>query len=239
MGVFINKNAIWLIFTVIVFVKIFLLYPISRGLLNLNDAFDYWKMANQIFHGSLDIAQNHKYPPLYPIILSPVFLFGPLKSLQHISIINAIISSTTVFPLYLLTRKYLQRSVSLIFVILCVTFPFHIVYPGIPYSENLYYPLFYWVLYFGISNSKSLKLAKVWDALFAITLTALWLTRYMTLTLIPIFLVIWYLKPESGNFDYVMHFTKTKITKLILIMFFMISIYSIMDSSRDKCRDRY
>jgi hypothetical protein len=226
-GKFIDKNAIWLIFIAIVFIKVIILYPISRGLFNLNDAFDYWKMADQIFHGSLDIAQYHKYPPLYPMLLSPVFLFGPIYSLQNISLINSIISSTAIFPLYLLARKHLPRWVGLIMVLLFATYPFHIVFPGIPYSENLYYPLFYWVLYFALTNTRKTMLNWVWDALFAITLTALWLTRYMTLALIPVFLVIWLLKPDNGNSNTGLHFTKSKLIKLFLISLFIITVFGI------------
>ncbi len=226
-GKFINKNAIWLIFIAVVFIKVILLYPISRGLLNLNDAFDYWRMANQIFHGSLDIAQNHKYPPLYPMLLSPVFLFGSINSLQNISLINSIISSTSIFPLYLLARRHLPRWISLIMVLLFATYPFHIVFPGIPYSENLYFPIFYWVLYFAINNPRKKTLHRIWNVLFAVSLTALWLTRYMTIALIPIFLVIWILKPEYGNINTGLNFTKSKLIKLLLISLFMITIFGI------------
>ena len=165
----------------------------------LGDGYDYWVMANQIFHGVLNVALNHKYPPLNPIVLSPIFLFGVRNFLLHAAIFKFDHFIHSNISALLVGKTILDKKFSLLFVLTCAVYPFHIVYPVILYSENLYTPLFFWAVYFSFSNPGNKRNVWLWDVLFAISLAALWLTRYMTMPLIPVFMLIWWMKPEHGN----------------------------------------
>lgn len=226
-GNFLIKYGVILIFLALLVVKLILLVPITRGLVVLNDTYLYWKMANQIFHGYLDIINYHHYPPLYPIILSPVFMFGVKNSLQHITILNSEISSTAIFPLYLLARQFLDKRISLLFVLICAVFPFHIVYPEIIFSENLFYPLFFWAMYFAYINPPNNRTKWLVDILFAFSLVALVLTRYMSIPLIPIYMFIWWIKPENGMNRLHFAITRAKLIKLGVIIAVFFGIYGI------------
>jgi hypothetical protein len=225
--IFCYRNLLWIIFIILVSVKIIILVPITRGLLVMNDTYIYWVMANQIFHGVLNVNQFHHYPPLYPAILSPIFLLGIRDTLQHFTVLNSVISSTAIFPLYLLARQYLERKWSLIFIVLCAAFPFHIVYPEILFSENLFYPLFFWAVYFSLATPGNPR--KIWlcDFLFAGTMAAMWLTRYMTLPLIPIFLLVWWIKPDQENVMIQIRPTRGKLIRLSVIAAVIVIAYAL------------
>jgi hypothetical protein len=227
LGGFIFRHALWILFVLLVVVKIILLAPITRGLIMLNDSYDYWVMANQIFHGVLNVSLNHRYPPLNSAVLSSIFLFGVRNSLQHAEILNSIISSTAIFPLYLIARQFLDKKISLFFVLTCAVYPFHIVYPGLLYSENLYYPLFFWAVFFSFSCPGNRRLIWLWDILYAVTLSALWLTRYMTMPLIPVFLFIWWMKPEQENSQIQFKPSKHKLKRLLIISAIVLSLFGI------------
>lgn len=226
-GDWIFRNAVWIAFLILIIVKIILLVPLVHGILMLNDAYEYWTMANQIFHRALDIGLNHKYPPLYPAILSVVFLFGERYSLQHAAIMNVIISSSVVFPLYLLARQVLDETKSVLFIIVCALFPFHVAYPAILYSENLYYPLFFWTVYFAFSSPHIKRRTWLWDVFFALSLAALWLTRYMTLLLLPAFLIIWWIKPRLVEFHGEYLAQKNKWLRLAGIIVITLGLFSL------------
>ncbi len=113
-GSFIYRHALLIIFCLLIFIKLILLVPVTRGLLVLRDTYVYWLMAKQILYGSLDVAQFHHYPPFFSIILSPVLQFGLRDSLRNMTIFNVVISSTAIFPLYLIAREFLTKKFSLI-----------------------------------------------------------------------------------------------------------------------------
>ena len=215
---FANRHALLIIFIVLVGIKILLLIPIVRGLLVLRDTYLYWVMAKQILYGSLDVAQFHHYPPLFSIILSPVLQFGLRDSLRNMTIFNVVLSSTAIFPLYLIAREFLTKKFSLLFVLVCASFPFHIVYPAILFSENLYYPLFFWTVYFALSYPKSYKQTWLWDALLGLSLAAMWLTRYMTWPLIPIFILVWWLKNKDNAYNLQFKPYREKNLRLLMIL---------------------
>jgi hypothetical protein len=229
-----RKTGIWWltgIYLGSVFLKILFITPIVHNLVFNYDSFQYWSMAARLFNGSFSIVDYNHYPPLYPLLISPVFLFGELHSLANISIINAIISSSAIFPVYLLSREFLTRRYSIGLALLCAIFPFQMVYPSLLASENLAYPLFFWAAYFTFSAAPSHRWRIVWDTLTAISIGALWLTRYQTLVMIPVFLLTWWLKPVAGNAEVSLRPTREKIIRLIAICFgigFMFSPWAFL-----------
>ncbi len=183
-------------------------------------------MASHIFYGTFQIADFNHYPPLYPILISLSFLFNAERSLTTISIINALISSTSIFPIYLISRQFFGQKFSLAFTLLSAVFPFHLVYPSILASENLAYPLFFWAAYFSFTSPSEKKYTLTWDLLTALSIGLLWLTRYQTLVLIPVFLLPWWLKLDSTSMRINLQPNRMKIFRLILIISVIITVYS-------------
>jgi hypothetical protein len=226
-GSFVYRYALLLIFGLLVCIKLAFLVPISRGLLVLNDTYLYWMMAKQILEGSLDVSQYNHYPPLFSIVISPILQFGLRDSLRNLTIFNVLISSTAIFPLYLIAREFLDKKISLLLTLACAAFPFHIVYPAILFSENFYYPLFFWGFYFTVSYPKRNKLTWLWDVLLGVSLAAMWLTRYMTWPLIPVFLMVWWLKNKNNINDLQFRPNREKILRLVVILTIIIALNGI------------
>lgn len=183
----------FLIFTVI---KIIFLSPLIHNLTFKFDESQYWLMAETISHGQFVITAYNHYPPLYPIAISPAFISGVENSLRSISIINSIFTSTSIFPIYLLARQFLSRKQSLAISFVSLLFPFHVVYPTLVLSENVSFPVFLWCLYFLFSRPKNFRHYVLWNILAGISIGLLWLTRYQTLAVIPVFLFGWWIKHE-------------------------------------------
>ena len=118
---------------------------------------------------------------LYPLIISPAFLFSsdPLIQIRIIGIINCLIMSSVVFPVTLLTRKLTSKAAVLALVLTAtVTLP-DLVNTAMFMSEVLYLPLSIWLLYFfsrAMSEEKRFK-RQILFALFGFVSYLLYLTK--------------------------------------------------------------
>ena len=119
---------------------------------NLVDGFIYMKMAGSFFQsGSFQIygEPTHQYPPLYPILISPAYIFNDtILIFRTIKILSVLYSTLILFPAYLIAREFLDSKKSIItaIVISClagvVIWVFNIV------SECIFYTLFLTSVYF-------------------------------------------------------------------------------------------
>ncbi len=214
------------IYLAMIILKVVFISPLVHSLVVYFDSYQYWLMAFRIYQGTFNIAELNHYPPLYPLMISVSFLFGLGKSLTTISIINAILSSTSIFPIYLLAKQFFDQKFSVIFAIVSAVFPFHLVYPSLLASENLAYPLFFWAAYFSFSNPENERNNLIWDFLAAIAIGLLWLTRYQTLVLIPVFLISWWLKPDSKNSGIYLLPHPKKVYRLFLVAGVILLVFS-------------
>lgn len=88
---------------------------------------------------------------LYSIFLMPAFFFENREMQQHIiSLINSILITSCLFPIYFLAKLFLKQKKSIIAVLL-----FSLIIPDLTYSvtfmaENLYLPIALWLFYFYI-----------------------------------------------------------------------------------------
>lgn len=214
------------LFFVLVVFKVLVISPLVHSLVFYFDSYQYWLMASHLFHGTFQISDFNHYPPLYPILISLSFLFNVERSLTTISIINALISSSSVFPIYLLTRKFFDKKISLAFTLLSAVFPFHLVYPSILASENLAYPLFFWAAYFSFTQPDDKRWTVIWDLLTGLSIGLLWLTRYQTLVLIPVFVLTWWLTSGSTSAGKSPLPDKKKIIRFVFVVAVIFAVYS-------------
>jgi hypothetical protein len=85
----------------------------------------------------------HTYPPLYPVLLVPALLLdGMRSSYVAMKFTNALVLSTLVAPVWVLSREFLDEKESAIFTLVSVLTPWSLVYPSYILSENLFIPLF-------------------------------------------------------------------------------------------------
>lgn len=111
-----------------------------------SDEYSYIKMAQSFFEeGTLKINEifSHTHPPLYPITISPAFIFENNRSSYFfIKIINAVISSLIIFPMFYLSKKVVSEKDAFALSTLVVIMPFSFGFSPLVLSENLFYPLF-------------------------------------------------------------------------------------------------
>ena len=122
-----------------------------------SDELYYQKLAQSIGRlGHLGLFNEHglSVPPLYSLVLAPIYALGASGSAAYawIKIVNAILMSLSVIPIYNIARFVLPRRSSLVVAGLSALAPL-MYYTALAMSENLAYPLF---------------LASVWAMLVAV-----------------------------------------------------------------------
>ncbi len=170
----------------------------SYGPLGRGDEMTYFDMADSFYRGFFSVAQSHHYPPLYPLSIMPALVFKSW-TFDGIKLLNALYSSSIIFPVYFIARRFMDAPKSLAAAFLSCLIPYHLVFPRRILSENLFFPLFLWTMAitYSVPHSKAHRLH--WDVLNGVMIAALYLTRYITLATIPFFLLAWWVKPFAGE----------------------------------------
>jgi hypothetical protein len=167
--------------------------PVGRG-----DEMTYFDMADSFYRGFFSIAQSHHYPPLYPLSILVALVFKNW-TFDGIKLLNAIYSSSIIFPVYFIARRFMDAPKSLAAVFLSCLIPYHLVFPRRIVSENLFFPLFLWTMFITFVIPKNNKFRLSWDLLNGVMIAILYLTRYITLAVIPFFILSWWVKPFNGE----------------------------------------
>ena len=110
------------------------------------DELGYEQMARSFAHtGHFAIfgKSGLAYSPLYPIVLSPIYALtsSPHFAYEWVKVVNAVLMSLSVFPVYAIARFVLTRRQSLAVAALALVAPL-VTYSALEVSENLAYPLF-------------------------------------------------------------------------------------------------
>ena len=193
-------NLVLILFTIFLIIKVVFIIPDIHGFFRGQGESNYYRMAEALsradFLGFLK-KEVPVAPFLYPISLMPAFSFA-YKTFDAIKWINSLWAASSIFPIYLICRNFLSSKGSAACVVIAMLVPFQFLMPTRVLSENLFFPLFFWVLLLtGASPSKHGGRI-VWDMLLGILLGLMYLTRYITLALIPFLFLAWWLKPFSG-----------------------------------------
>ena len=191
-----ETGILWLIFAVSVTLKLMFVTPSAYGPVG-GDEMEYFSLAYYLGQGNVFRAVDPiHYPLLYPALLVPTIPFG-IYTYDLIKILNVLLSSSIVFPIYLIARQHMDARQSTWIAAASCLIPFHLVFPNRIQSENLYFPLFYWVIFTLLSAPKNDRQRVYWDILSGLLVGALYLTRYITLAILPVFLLGWWLKPQQ------------------------------------------
>lgn len=170
----------------------------SYGPVGAMDEMSYFYYSESFYMGNTYDAFDFRYPPLYPISIIPAFSFNGF-AYDGILLINSLLLSTIVFPIYFISRQILDHKKSLLIALISCLVSFNLVFPARIASENLYFPLFFWALLVAVVNPKNHRFRIYWDITLGILLSALYLTRFITLAAIPFFIITWWLKPFDGD----------------------------------------
>ncbi len=184
-----------IVFIVLILIKIaiafFVLSPSTFA-----DDYHYMKMARSFFYEgkfTVDGRASYLYPPLYPIIISISYIFKNMEVIYFIfKIINAILSSFIIFPAWLIAKEFFDNKKSFLIASLVGIIPPFFVFSSYVLSENLFFPLFLFTIYFIYRsfNDNGIK----WDVLAGIFLGLSYLTRILALSLIPTIVIILLIK---------------------------------------------
>jgi len=117
-----------------------------------SDEYLYAKTARDLFYSfsfnSYDIGLRH-YPPLYPILLSITYFFKNMNIIYPaMKILNAIVSSLIIFPSWLLAKEFMSKRKAFYISLMISILPSNFSFSEYLMSENLFYPLFLFSIYF-------------------------------------------------------------------------------------------
>jgi len=132
-----------------------------------------------------------EYPPLYPMLLAPAFWFFG-DSLKSLIALNVVYSSLTVVPIFALARMVLPRRHALAATLVTCLLPWNYVMPRTLLSENIYTALLLSAGLFALWAPRRARWA--WDGGFGLLLGLLYLARYISLPLIPVLLIVWWMR---------------------------------------------
>lgn len=219
-----DLNIPTLIFTAMVIVKLLFITSTAYGP-SISDEKEYYDLTFYLDQGNLfQIKDAFHSPFLYAVALLPAMPFSQY-TFDVIKLINVLLSSSAVFPIYFLARRFIDPKKAAAMTILCCLMPFHLVIPRRIQSENLYYPLFMWSVLFVFSDPKDEHHQTIWDILNGISLGALYLTRYITLAALPAFFLAWWVKRLPGHFNF------KKISKQVLLQFVFLTSTAVLTFS--------
>jgi len=94
------------------------------------------------------------YQPLYPILISITTFFKTETAFILVKLLNSFLSTSIIFPMYLLSREFMNKKESFLISLLSVFIPESFVYSYSIMSENLFYPLFLFSIYFFYKSMK-------------------------------------------------------------------------------------
>jgi hypothetical protein len=196
---FFSKYYIFILIITHILVKSVLIIPNAFALVFPVDAIQYFTLAKQFSQGYPDFVSYHHYPPLYSIALAPAFLLNLKEAIKTIAVINILLSSSSLIPIYLISRNYLNHSVASLITTVSALFPYQLVYPFFPASENLYYPLFFWIILILIRNPKPDRFRCFNSFILGLFIGFGYLTRFQTLPLLPVYIFCYWLKPGQTH----------------------------------------
>lgn len=112
-----------------------------------SDSTLYARQASALFRQGLAALQGpaQDYTILYPLLVAPAFALPDRGQAHQLAlVVNALVSTSALFPLYWIARRMLPRGVSFVLTGFVAFLPATFVSSLALSSENLFVPLFWW-----------------------------------------------------------------------------------------------
>lgn len=151
----------------------------------------YASSANTFFHSLKFVIGgefNSHTLPLYSVVISPAYYFQDMdNTFTAIKLINSLVMSSAIFPIFLLARRFLSFRPAFIAAIFSVIigpmfYTFRIM------SENLHYPLIMWIFY--LSHMSFLKEDKCINIILGIIFGLSLLNKLSSLIILLCYIVM-------------------------------------------------
>ena len=206
-------NQLFIFYLAIVLLKILLSLLIPSPSI-FSDDYVYIKLARSFFfdfnftiHGvAVDV-----YPPLYPMLLSISYLFKDMTIIYPLmKVINALVSSLIIIPAFLLSKEFFNEKKSLIIALFISFIPSNFSFSPYIMSENLFYPLSLFTLYFIYKSF--LENGYKYNVLAGVFLALSYLTRTIAINIVGALVV-----------SYVILFFIGKINRSLIVKKFFVS----------------
>jgi len=237
-----KKNLIFLVVFLILLklgISFFIQVPLGFA-----DSFYYFEEAKSFFDNPslASIATSGTYPPFYPMLISPAFIFSDMNLVFFfIKLIGIILSSLVIIPAYLISKEFFNEKKSIMISLIISIIPDAFIFSFYAFSENIIFTLFLFTVYFLLKSFTEKKIK--WEILSGIFIGLCILTRIISIFLLPVifFLILIYLFRENKK----MLFLRNKlllllallatllpwiITKIILNGFSLIGIFGYTNS---------
>ncbi len=188
-------------FVILVIIKVYISLLFSSPF-NFGDEAIYEIQARSIFNNNFQAQSG--YPIGYPLVLSIAYHLSSEKLVIYhlILIINSLLVTSIVFPIFFILRKYCDILYSIVGAIVISCLPEINVYSFMLMSENLFIPLFYFALWFLLEAIESDK--KHWQMFAGFSIVALFFIRNtgiaMILGLIFLFFVFSIFETKNKTF---------------------------------------
>lgn len=158
---------------------------------NLVDGFVYTKMGYSLVeykNFSIYGMPTSKYPPLYPISISPAFFFdSALTNIRIVKIFSAFFSSLIIFPVFFITKEFLNKKKSIVIACVISLMAGSIIWVFNVVSECLFYTLFLIAIFFIYKSS--FEKGNKFKVLSGLIIGLCFLTRYTTIILFPTIII--------------------------------------------------
>lgn len=198
----------FIIFTTIKILTRF--YVSSPHYLN-SDEMVYLLMMENPF--KYQISNQFHYQLLYPVVLSVFRDANPVINFSIARIANAVLSTSIIFPVFYLSKRFLRGELALAISILAVLSPisFHFSYHVM--AENLFLPLAIWCVYLIVTKERPF--------LTGISLFLLCMTKISGMSLVLGYIIFIFIKWIQGN-DVRIHLRAVTVSGVLLSVYFLI-----------------
>ncbi len=174
------KSTKWLLWMY----GILVLFKVAMGFLinsptMFGDEFWYSQMARSFLkYGKFLIwgYTSDEYMPLYPMILSLAYIFKDTSKIYlAMKIINALISSLVIIPVYLINSEFMNRKKALLITMVIAVMPVLLTFSPYILTENLFPTLFLFAVYFTYKSFTNINMK--WDFLAGLFIGLSFLTK--------------------------------------------------------------
>jgi len=192
-----------------VIIKLFTVLPFNGPIVLLDE---YLYLKNAFALSELSYATPH-YPPLYSLFLAPASFFGD-NFYVAMKILNVVISSAIIFPVWFLSKKLFDHHSFIVAIIISILNPYQSSGSQLLMSEIFFYPLYIFTIY---SFARMLAFQDTkWYILSAILVASCLLTRYISLVMLPCMFFVYLLDAYSKGFTSL--FSRKTVVKTVIFL---------------------
>ena len=227
-----GKKSLLLVFIVVLLLKLVAIWFFVDAPSAFSDEYSYIKMARSFYYDqefTIHGIEMHRYPPLYPIVMSIAYIFGDMEHVYMLmKIINAILGALVVIPIFLLSKEFFKKEIAIRIAFLGGILPGIFLMTPFILSENLFYPLFMFAFYF---TYKSLyRYEWMYGFLAGLFIGLAMITRLIMLPFIGAILLMWLIERKKRFYEYINIGFRIGLGFIVVIIPYLLLYYDFGDT---------